>query len=653
MRNWTIKKKMHLGFGFVSLLVVFFATLVIVSIMQFSSRIDEYRLHEEEIRACLDLRSKVSSLMQIYLQASLTRDGTLIEQEGKKILEDAQADLSRLLKTEKDRKAVEKITAIQSDLAAAWDNGNAMFASYRANGAGNPAAFGECSRVCGRVLAGVSDLVAARQARAREMGNSLHALTVLAIRLILVSIVLVVFFNFALSHFIARGITRPLMAVIGTADEIARGKILQKEITIESSDEIGSLEGAFNRMLKNLGDLVNRAELISRGAVGADQAEARLKESGSVDDSVFLDSSDGQDGDLAHAFNIMQAELRKLAVQARRIAADDLNNPLLNLKISGELGTEFSRIVVTLRDLADLAVKISEGDLTVRVGGGTGVVSSAFSQMVLNLRNLINEVRKQADMVGNSSSRLNSVSEYSQKMIVRLSVMIGKVSSAASSVTDNTRTALTIANDADAASRRGKELMIKLVDKIGIIKSVSESSASAMSKLSARSAEIGEIVNIITKISDQTNLLSLTAAIEAARAGEAGRGFAVVADEVRKLAESSVGAAQKISEIITLVQRETREAATSVERGQKEIEEGEHLSEEASTKFEDIVSCVRNISSEIERMSDSVREIADSAEESKATTREQLKSMQDLTTFADQLAGAVQILQIAMERFRT
>jgi methyl-accepting chemotaxis protein len=200
-----------------------------------------------------------------------------------------------------------------------------------------------------------------------------------------------------------------------------------------------------------------------------------------------------------------------------------------------------------------------------------------------------------------------------------------------------------------------------------------DSLAVVVEGLGKRSFEIGAITEVITALANQTNLLSLNAAIESARAGEHGRGFAVVSDEVRKLAEQSAQSAQQISQLITLIQDETKQVVKSMEKVFIEVEQGTSAVNEAGKSFNQIQTTVNDVTLKVEEVavtlkqtiegsenivssmdviSRIVEETATGTEIVSASIEEQMASMEEVAASANSLAGMADELQNQVKRFK-
>ena len=108
--------------------------------------------------------------------------------------------------------------------------------------------------------------------------------------------------------------------------------------------------------------------------------------------------------------------------------------------------------------------------------------------------------------------------------------------------------------------------------------------------------------------------MALNAAIEAARAGETGRGFAVVADEVRKLAEQSQTAAQKITQIVSYIQRETSTAVQAMNTGLIEVKRGTEVITVSGRQFQNIIELIQNLNGQIINISAGVQQLSASSD---------------------------------------
>lgn len=274
-----------------------------------------------------------------------------------------------------------------------------------------------------------------------------------------------------------------------------------------------------------------------------------------------------------------------------------------------------------------------------------------------------------AEAVGESANLVMDQEQAlteSQQLLVKVNDSIQEMRSHASEVSQNSQQA---AKEAE----RGHDVLSKSVAEIrGVEKTVSDT-AEIVGKLGSRSEEIGAIVDTISNIASQTNLLALNAAIEAARAGEQGRGFSVVAEEVRKLAEQSEEAAEKISQLIMTMQKDTEAAVKSMNQGCEAVVAGAQSVEDLQRVFDQIRDLVengaektvlmdkaigivnedaRNISQSVEDITSKGQVVSQHMESVSAATEEQSASSEEIASASETLSNMAHEQQQALKQFK-
>lgn len=284
----------------------------------------------------------------------------------------------------------------------------------------------------------------------------------------------------------------------------------------------------------------------------------------------------------------------------------------------------------------------------------------------------VQEVAHSSDLLAKSSSAVSGNTEQSDagvRQVLRamedLSVTVGDVSQKADSVSR-------LAHEGTQLAREGSDFAKKAEAGMGLITSSAEEADLLIGQIQDEMKKINEIVRLITEIANQTNLLALNAAIEAARAGEMGRGFAVVASEVKALALESRSSAEKITDMIGSLQKQSKKAADAVSGATVAVRDGNILLsdtlgifgrlagsvEEISINIEQVASmneeqaaAVEEITSSMHEVSAMLKDTAREAVESATATNEASASVKQLQVIVDQVAEIAEQVSVSTSKF--
>jgi twitching motility protein PilJ len=371
------------------------------------------------------------------------------------------------------------------------------------------------------------------------------------------------------------------------------------------------------------------------------------------------------------AFLSMLAAAKVLLEDSRR-RAGEAEQRLVDLqRLEEQSKRRNERNQAAILRLMNELQEVADGNLTVQATVTediTGAIADSVNYTVEELRGLVGRINSTAEQVNTSSTQARDIAtrlltssesqsreiRASGEKVLQMAQQINEVSNSAAESAKVARTSL------DAAER-GQRAAYNQIAGMNEIREHIQETAKRIKRLGESSQEIGEIVELISDITEQTNVLALNAAIQAAAAGDAGRGFSVVAEEVQRLADRSAEAAKQIAALIKMIQTDTQDAVTAMERSTQGVVEGTKLSDAAGGSLAEIGRVSRQLAELIEKIAQTTSEQASSAggvavsierilsvtEQTSHGTRQTAQSIGQLATLARELKASVARFRVA------
>lgn len=304
----------------------------------------------------------------------------------------------------------------------------------------------------------------------------------------------------------------------------------------------------------------------------------------------------------------------------------------------GQLAHNFDRMIHYQKEMAEIAHKMSQGDLAVTFTprSDKDLLGQSMATMIANTRQHLegitagigaltaaaSEIMATATQIASGATQTASAVSETTATIEELRQTIHLSSQKAREVSE-------YANQTATVSQDGKKAVETTINGMHRIRQQMDSIADSIVKLSEQNQAIGAIITAVNDMADQSNLLAVNASIEAAKAGEQGKGFAVVAQEVRNLAEQSKQATAQVRLILNDIQKAITTAVMATEQGGKVVEMGVNQSSEAGNS--------------IGQLAEAVSSSAQASLQIVAATNEQLIGM-------DQVAQAMESIKQASDQ---
>lgn len=335
--------------------------------------------------------------------------------------------------------------------------------------------------------------------------------------------------------------------------------------------------------------------------------------------------------------------LARLVGDARRLAEGDTSVEFAEAQRSDEIGA-VAKSVAGFRDAV-----VERQDLAARQEAEQAEREQRNARIAGLLTDFGDQISAMLDTVKTATVSMQSTATQMTQTAQDTSGQASDVAAAAEEATTNVQT---VASATEELAASLQEVSQQVAHSSGIADKASSEAKKTNSQiggLATVAEDIGEVINLIQNIAEQTNLLALNATIEAARAGEAGKGFAVVAAEVKELASQTGKATEEISQKISAIQSETRDAVGGIQAIGEIIEEMNTVASTIAAAVDQQTSATGEIASNVDQasrgttiVSEQITKVSGAAKETDTAAHSVLQASAQLARQAEDMRGTIE-----------
>ena len=360
---------------------------------------------------------------------------------------------------------------------------------------------------------------------------------------LVVALVLIFFATMWISNIIVA----PLRTLEKSADRIANGDLRQDDLIIETDDEIGHLALSFNKMTKQLKNLLSQIK-------------------GSADE---VSNSSAQ---MSQGVEQVAQTITHVAERVGDIAES-----------ASKQNETMNGMVDNIRDMADQVTNIAES--SEEISKSSGKAGQAAADGVVAIDSAVEQIRDVLETVNESAKAVGELGRRSEE--------IGEIIGTIQSIAEQTNLlALNAAIEAARAGEQGRGFSV-VADEV---RKLAEQSAGA-------AQEIAEKIGGVQKVTSQA-VESMNAGTEKVRVGSeavtnAGKQFNVIADHIRlvdEMVKESAVNATKVADKSRDVLADAENVEQSTQKVTENITSISAATEEQSASMEEIAASSHHLS---------------------------------------------------------